>query len=314
MSKVDIIIVNWNSGYQLSEVVSSIIKYHHNLVSSVVVVDNASIDDSLVLIEQFHDLPFHFEIIRNNFNRGFSEACNQGAMKAVGEYLLFLNPDTELFENSLTAPIDYMDDIQSKKIGIAGIQLIDRFENISKSCARFPTLLTLIFQATGLNHLNVFNKFNTQMVDWSHDKTAVVDHVIGAFYLIRRQLFENLSGFDKRFFVYLEDLDLSYRAYQAGWLTVYLVEASAFHAGGGTSGQVMDMRLFYSLRSRLLYGFKHFSFFGAWTLVTITLVIEPFARIFLAIFQNNSKGVRHTCSAYSMLWHDLISIIRKSRH
>jgi GT2 family glycosyltransferase len=149
--------------------------------------------------------------------------------------------------------------------------------------------------------------------EWEHDKTATVDHVIGAFYLIRRSLFDSLGGFDERFFVYLEDLDFSLRAYQAGWRSVYLTGVQAFHAGGGTSAQVMATRLFYSLRSRLFYGFKHFSVYRAWGLLFITLALEPWIRLGVALLRGSWRDASHTLHAYVLLVKSLPDVLLFSR-
>src|SRR5512138_792777 len=117
------------------------------------------------------NLPFQLQIVRNASNRGFGAACNQGAAFARSEYILFLNPDTRLFENSLSAPIGYMQDAANSEVGIVGIQLIDEQNHIARSCARFPTLGVFLAQATGLNRLPRLRHLNTHMVDWAHDQT-----------------------------------------------------------------------------------------------------------------------------------------------
>ena len=89
----------------------------------------------------------------------------------------------------------------------------------------------------GARQVAPFKKFGVHMKEWKHNETAIVDHVIEAFYLIRRSVFMQLGGFDERFFVYLEDSDLSLRAYQAGWSCLYVAEAKIFHAGGGVRGK-----------------------------------------------------------------------------
>lgn len=156
----------------------------------------------------------------------------------------------------------------------------------------------------------MFLLLSTHMSEWDHAKTCEVDHVIGAFYLIRSSLFQLLGGFDRRFFVYLEDLDLSLRAHQAGWQSVYLANAQAFHAGGGTSRQVKAHRIFYSLRSRLLYGFKHFSSINAWILFLVTLGLEPFARLIFALAKGNFQDAKYTVKGYLLLLRDLPSILQ----
>ena len=308
--QLDIILVNWNSGSQLMEAVTSIAQHHNSLVSSVIVVDNASADDSLARVEAFTDLPFPLHIIRNHANRGFGAACNQGAALAGSGYLLFLNPDTRLFPHSLSVPLDFMWRPENADVGILGIQLVDEHNHIARSCARFPSLGIFMAQALGLNRLPGLRHLNTHMSEWPHDKTSMVDHVIGAFYLMRRSLFEMLGGFDERFFVYLEDLDMSLRARQAGWRGVYLADAQAFHAGGGTSHQVHAHRLFYSLRSRLLYGFKHFINFKAWLLVGLTLLVEPLTRLAFSLMKGGRTDAHNTWKGYGMLLQDFPRILR----
>ena len=306
-----IIIVNWNSAHQLVEVVQSISNYHSNLVQQVVIVDNASTDDSIQKVIELNDLAVKINIISNSRNMGFGFACNQGAALASTDFLLFLNPDTVLFENSLSAPISFMQKEENASVGVVGIQLIDENDNISRSCAKFPRAMDFFAQAIGLNRIPGFTDLSLHMGNWTHDSTREVDHVIGAFYLIRRNLFESLNGFDERFYVYLEDLDLSLRVSQAGYRSVYFADVQAFHAGGGVSKQVKAHRLFYSLRSRLLYGFKNYRRINAWFLFLITLTIEPVTRSFFSFISDGHKGVRITWQAYKMLFDDLSTVLKR---
>jgi hypothetical protein len=116
------------------------------------------------------------------------------------------------------------------------------------------------------------------MSDWAHDETRLVDHVIGAFYLIRRDVFERLGGFDERFFVYLEDLDLSQRVRAAGGKCMYAADAIAHHVGGGTTQSIKSTRLFYSVRSRLQFSSKHFGFASNAAVWLASVTIEPLVR------------------------------------
>lgn len=315
MPSLSIVIVNWNAGQQLHDCIASICRANRDefILSEVIVVDNSSTDDSLAQVEALQNLPFQLQIVGNANNRGFGAACNQGAKLATSEYLLFLNPDTRLFVNSLSVPIAFMQGRTNQDVGIVGIQLIDEQNRTARSCARFPTLGMFAAQALGVNRLPGLRHLNTHMADWAHDETRVVDHVIGAFYLVRRTIFESLGGFNERFFVYLEDLDLSLRAQQAGFCSVFFVDAQAFHAGGGTSRQVKVHRLFYALRSRLLYGFKHFHPWQAWFLMLITVGVEPITRTIFSLVGSGFTGVRNTWRAYGMLWRDMGSILEKSR-
>lgn len=301
MPKIDIIIVNWNSGKQLYECLQSIgtaTKDGSNL-GNIIVVDNASVDGSADELQNFN-LPL--TIIRNNINRGFAAACNQGASESKADYLLFLNPDAQLFENSLSVPIAFMERPENRHIGIVGIQLVDEEGRISRTCARFPTSRQFFAKMLGLDHLfpHVFSSYF--MVEWDHKDSREVDHVIGAFFLVRRNLFEVLGGFDERFFMYFEDLDFSLRARQLGYSSFYLTEAQAYHKGGGTSEQIKARRLFYSLRSRIIYGYKHFSWIAATMLMLGTIIVEPLSRIVLGIAHRSGSEIVETCRAYRMLW------------
>jgi GT2 family glycosyltransferase len=269
----------------------------------VTVVNNASTDGSA---DNLGDLPLPLVLIRNKENRGFAAACNQGAKDSIADYLLFLNPDVRLRPESLDPPIRFLQRAENASCGICGIQLTDEGGRIARSCARFPDLRTMVSHALGLNRLFPHLCPAYQMTDWPHTEGREVDHVIGAFYLVRRSLFEGLGGFDERFFVYLEDLDFSLRAKAAGFTTYYLVAASAFHRGGGTSEQVKAKRLFYSLQSRIRYVAKHFSWPARFIISCVTVCIEPLIRILQALLTGSLKRAAEVIQAYVLLWSSLI--------
>jgi len=292
---IGIVVVNWNAGEMLASCLHSIDDYGVGLVDEVVVVDNNSSDGSDLIAE---NLP-NTTLVRAAGNLGFGKACNLGAQHVQSEYLLFLNPDAALFQNTLINALEYMQHPANSRVGICGVQLIDEFGRVSKSCARFPRSIRFIAHAVGVDRF--FPSLGHFMADWDHAQTREVDHVIGAFFLIRRALFESIGGFDERFFVYLEDLDLSLRVRQLGWTSIYLADAQAFHAGGGTSNQVKARRLFYSLRSRVLYASKHFSKIGALGVLLATILVEPVSRLTFALLRRSWSNFNETLAAYGML-------------
>ena len=300
-ASVDIIIVNWNAGRQLRECLASIVTTQRDgfAVRQVVVVDNASRDNSIVGLD---DLALPLTIIHNTVNLGFAVACNVGAHKSTADYLLFLNPDTRLFADSLSKPLAFMEHPKNQGTGIVGIQLLDANGQVNRHCAQFPTPGGIFFKSLGLDRLfpRLFPSY--VMTAWAHRESRQVDHVIGAFFLVRRSLFESLGGFDTRFFVYLEDLDFSLRASRAGWSSFYLTETQAFHRGGGTSEQVKATRLFYALRSRILYGYKHFRWTAATGLLLTTLLLEPLVRLGFALMKGTLPEVQETLQGYYLLW------------
>lgn len=293
---VSVVVVNWNVGNQLRRCIDSVITFGQNSVGSIVVVDNGSTDGSANTVE---GLP-KVKLIRTGENLGFGKACNLGARHATSEYLLFLNPDAALFAYTLSKVLTFMEDPINAKVGISGVQLLDETGHVSRSCARFPSPLGFVAHAFGADR--IVPRLGHFMSEWDHAQTRRVDQVIGAFFLVRRDVFEALGGFDERFFVYFEEVDFSYRARQAGWHSVYLADVQAFHAGGGTSNQVKARRLFYSLRSRLLYSFKHFSWIGAFEVLVATLFVEPLSRSVLTLLRRSWSGLKETWAAYGMLW------------
>ena len=293
---ISVIIVNWNSGDQLRSCIDSIIKYSCELVSEIVVVDNGSMDGSDVGFEDVKNL----NLVRSSTNLGFGKACNLGALNVSGKYILFLNPDAAIYVDTLQRTIAFMEDVANSNVGICGVQLLHENGKISRSCARFPTVANFCIGAIGLERL--LPSLGHHMREWNHAQDQVVDHVIGAFFMVRREVFDAVSGFDERFFLYLEDLDFSLRAKQMGWQSFFLSDVHAFHAGGGTSKQIKSRRLFYSLRSRILYSSKHFSFLGALLVSSVTVFVEPFTRSSLAVVSRSLSGLQETWSAYLMLW------------
>lgn len=297
-----IVIVNWNSGQQLRECLASVplaamaLPVGHR-IEKLVIVDNQSTDGSDVGLDA-GGLPL--QLIRNASNRGFAAACNQGAAAAPSaDLLLFLNPDTRLFADSLRIPLAAMDEQDNRKVGIAGIQLVDDSGRVSRSCSRFPAPHQVVAQAFGLDRL--IPSVGQAMRDWAHDSSRQVDQVIGAFFLVRGALFRQLGGFDERFFVYFEEVDFAYRARQLGWTSLYLSTASAYHKGGGTSEQVRAHRLFYALRSRLQYFNKHGSLMGRALVWMTTILVEPVARAAQLLLRRRASELADLVGAYRLL-------------
>lgn len=309
---VDIIVVNWNSGSQLKNCLMSIQKHWTDSIARVAVVDNASSDGSADgIADRFADLPV--EVICNEENLGFARACNQGAWAGSSPYLLFLNPDAEIFDQSISHPLQYMEAEENADVGICGVQLVDESGSVPRTCAWFPSLGRLSAQLFGLNIIPGLRHTGMHMKDWDHSHAAEVDQVIGAFFLIRRKLFEALCGFDEQFFVYFEEVDLSFRARSMGYKSMYLADAQAYHAGGGTSEQVKPQRLFYSLKSRLLYGFKNFPLWQAWVLTGATLLVEPLTRVFFCMSKGKANDAKDTLQGYRLLWKDMPNICQAQR-
>lgn len=306
----DIITVNWNSGTQLKECIESLQKTELSncILNKVVVVDNDSKDNSLKLVK---DLNFDkLKIIKNSDNLGFGKACNIGAKNSQSDFILFLNPDAMVYEDTFKKLFNYIEQNDTNKIAVYGVQLIGDDGKIQRTCARIPTLSNFIYRSLGLNKLNHKLFPSHTMQHWDHLDTREVDHVMGAFFMIKRDVFEKLNGFDERFFVYYEDLELSKRIKDLGYKTIFVSEAQAYHKGGGTSEQVKDHRLFYSIRSRLIYGFKHFGLLKGIFLMIFTFTVEPITRVIFSIFKGQGAEILETFKGFGMLYKDTFNIIK----
>jgi N-acetylglucosaminyl-diphospho-decaprenol L-rhamnosyltransferase len=307
---IDLVIVNWNSGYHLCRCLESLaaIASERELLHTVIVIDNASTDGSLELPSRVHQaLPL--TIIRNDDNLGFAAACNQGAAGTAAEFLLFLNPDVVLRPGCLSAPFRYLTRPEHSQVGMVGIQLLEPNGTVARSCARFPSPSSLIGNILGLDRI-VPSLFPRHFLDqWPHDVSRKVDQVMGAFLFIRRLAFERLGRFDERFFLYYEDLDLALRAKMQGWSSEYLIDAQAVHCGGGTTSAIKGRRMFYACRSRILYGFKHFPFSSAVCVMGATLLVEPIIRVMAALGRLRVVEVKATLEAFVLLWLDLGGIL-----
>jgi len=293
---VDVVVVNWNSGGYLAQCIASLdaLQPSDADIRSVIVVDNASTDGS----NEVAAARVPLALVSNSTNLGFGAACNIGARRGRADMILFLNPDARVDSSSIARTVAALR--EHPDTWIAGARLIDPNGRVQRTCCRAPTALRMIARALGVDRL--FPSLGYVMSEWPHDATREVDHVIGAFYLIRRDAFERLGGFDERFFVYLEDLDLSMRVRAAGGKCLYVAEATAHHVGGGTTASIKATRLFYSVRSRLQYAKKHFDLASAAAIWAISLAIEPLVRTVGALSHRSIAEIGEVWSAYARLY------------
>jgi N-acetylglucosaminyl-diphospho-decaprenol L-rhamnosyltransferase len=277
-ASVHIVIVNWNTGDYLRGCLASIARSRLDGVelARVIVVDNHSSDGSA---DGLGGIALPLEVVRNPRNVGFAAACNQGAAGSTADHLLFLNPDTRLREDTLDVVARFMDSPEAAAVGICGARIVDETGAPAHSAARFPTLRIVVGRMTGLDHVapRAFPSHHLAVAEL--DRSRPVDQVIGAFFLIRRELFERLGGFDRRYFLYYEEVDLATRARRLGARSYFLHEATVTHAENVSSSRVPAGRLYHSQRSRVLYAFAHWPRSHALALLVLTFTVEPVARI-----------------------------------
>jgi GT2 family glycosyltransferase len=295
---VDIVIVNWNAGPQLQACIDSIAAYAAPSVASVTIVDNGSVDGS----ERVDPKGLPLEVVRTGANLGFARACNIGAARSRAPFVLLLNPDTRLLEHGLEPALAGLGRPEGRNIGVLGIRLIGEDGSTQKHVARTPTTRLFLGEATGLSRVAPGLFPPLFLEEFDHLSSRDVDHVIGAFYLVRREIWAQLGGLDERYFIYLEDLDFSVRCRAQGFRVHYLADMVAFHRGGGTSEQVKAARVAYALESRLVYAAIHLPWAGVALVSFATLCIEPFVRLAFQAAKGSADGMRETLRAYRMLW------------
>jgi len=289
---LDIVIVNWNTGQQLQACLDALARLPHRTYSlgRVFVIDNASTDGSA---SDLRPGPLPLELVRNAWNRGFGAACNQAALGSRSDYLLLLDPDTEVFESSIDEPIRFMESAAAVGVGICGVRLVDVDGRPGPLGGRFQSLGALAAESIGLSKLwpTAFPPLVLRL--GTCDAVQEIDSVTGAFFLVRTAVFAGLGGFDERFFMYLEDLDFSLRASRAGVRSVVLGGVSARHIGGGSSSQVPARSLLHALRSRLAYGCKHFGRSRSLFLALLTL-FEAGPRLGWVLWRDRETRSRQT--------------------
>jgi GT2 family glycosyltransferase len=249
-------IVNWNAREPLRAALRSILSHPPRFPYEIVVLDNASSDGSVQMLEK--EFP-EVRLLVSEQNLGFSRGHNLAARAARGKYLFILNPDTEVIPPALELLVDYAE--QHPEVAIIGPKILNPDGSLQYSCRRFPNPTAALFRNTPLGKLFPNNPYTRDylMTDWDHNSIREVDWVSGAALFIRRVVYEQLGGFDERFFMYCEDTDLCYRAWQAGYRVIYYPEPKIVHAIGRSTDLVANKMIITFHKSMYLFYKKHYA-------------------------------------------------------
>lgn len=253
--QLTVIFVSWNVADLLLRAIASVFASWGSADAlEVIVVDNASQDGTVAAIRQrFPEV----RLIVNDTNRGFTAANNQALEVARGDYLLLLNPDTEVLGDALPTLLGYME--AHPDVGLVGPQLLNPDGSVQSSRRRFPTLGLLFLESTWLQGLAPRRWLARYYVrDRADDEEQDVDWVTGAAMLIRRSVLAQVGPLDERFFMYSEEVDWCRRIKLAGWRIAYLPGAQVIHHEGQSSQQVVPARHIYFQSSKILYTRKVF--------------------------------------------------------
>lgn len=230
--KVDlsIIVVSFNTKVLLSSCINSIFEYTKNVKFEIIVVDNNSNDGSAEIAKKLGAI-----VIKNKENLGFAAANNQGLKASKGEYVLFLNSDTELHDNVLDEMVPWMD--SNPKVGISTCSLLFKDGNLQGTGGYFPTLPRVFMWMLFLDDIPWFDKIiNSYHPHKDYFKNFhKQDWVTGAFLLTRRKIMNKVVGWDESYFMYVEEVDLCFRIKKLGYDVCYLPKWTIIHYGGASS-------------------------------------------------------------------------------
>ena len=276
--QLSVIILNHNVRYFLELCVLSVQKATQDLDAEIIVIDNNSSDDSCAMMKQRFP---NIKLIENKENSGFPKGNNIAVKEAKGEYICILNPDTVVAEDTFEKVLAFAKN--KTDLGIVGCKLIDGTGNFLPESKRgIPTPWVAFTKIFGLYKLfpksALFNKYYAQHLD--ENQTGKVDILVGAFMVMKRDLYNELGGFDENCFMYSDDIDLSYMALQKGKSNYYFHETTVIHyKGESTVKDRMYMKRFQEAMN--FFYKKHFkvSFFFS-LFMKIGIVFFSFVKMF----------------------------------
>jgi GT2 family glycosyltransferase len=296
--ELSIIIINYNVKFFLEQCLHTVLKAVSQIDAEIWVVDNCSTDGSLTYLKpRFPEVRF----IENQKNTGFGAANNQALMACSGEYILFLNPDTLLPEDCLSKSLGFISSLPNA--GAIGIRMLDGSGIfLPESKRAFPSPVTAFCKLVGLSALfprsAFFNRYSLGHL--SEHENHQVDVLAGAFMLAKKSVLDTTGSFDERFFMYGEDIDLSYRIQKAGYHNYYFSGSSIIHFKGESTrkGSLNYVLLFYN--AMLLFVRKNYrgskaGLFGFFIQLAIVIrglisVISKILGFFLKMGENSPKS------------------------
>ena len=284
--KLSVIIVNYNVRYFLEQCLYSVRKAAEGIESEVFVVDNNSVDGSVKMLEdKFPEV----RLIANKANHGFSRANNQAIQEASGEYVLLLNPDTVVEDDTFSKVVQFMD--EHPDAGGLGVKMIDgKGKFLPESKRGLPTPDVAFYKIFGLSRFfprsRIFGKYHLGYLDM--DKVHEVDVLSGAFMLIRKSVIDEIGMLDETFFMYGEDIDMSYRITQAGYRNYYFPGTRIIHYKGESTkkGSINYVLVFYN--AMIIFARKHFSLKNA-RIFSLLINLAVYLRASLAILSRFIK-------------------------
>ena len=249
---LSVLIVSYNTRDMTLECLRVLFAALEGLTAEVIVVDNASRDGSAEAVAKAFPA---VRLVASGTNAGFGAANNLAMRMAAGRYFLLLNSDAFPHAGCLPALVRYLD--EHPQAGVAGPRLVNADGSLQRSCWRFPSPLRSWLDSFWLTSLLGRHPAFDDYRRWPHDREREVDFAIGACLLVRREVHEQVGGFDERFFMYQEETDWQLRIKQAGWRVMFTPTGTVTHLGGGSGKDeaVKINRIFFESQDR--YNLKH---------------------------------------------------------
>lgn len=249
---LSIVIVNYQTFELTRNTVNSILEYEYPFSYEILVVDNASGDDSLAKLQDYFKDRVKF--IASTENNGFAAGNNQALRIATGKYVLLLNSDTIVWENTLEDIYDYME--SHNDVGACGCRVILENGELDKACKRsFPNVKNSFFR---LFHIPTNSKDNDyNLDDLPDDEIYEIDCLTGAFMFMRAEALDKVGFLDETFFMYGEDIDLCYRIKHEGWKIIYYGKSKITHLKGASSKKQKSKLIYEFYRAMYVYYKKH---------------------------------------------------------
>ncbi len=288
--KLSIIIVNYNTYALTKQTINSIIKMNHPFDYELILIDNASSDDSIEKIQiEFVDIISEgiLKISINKSNLGFAKANNIGIRISIGEYILLLNSDTEIKEDCLEKCISKLE--ENSTIGALGCKVVLSDNKLDHACKRgFPTPKASLYYFLKLHKKNPlkYGQYNASYLD--ENEVGEVDCLTGAFMLMPKIVLTSVGGLDEDFFMYGEDIDLCYRIKEAGYKILYYPIAEIIHYKGGSSKK-RRTKVIYDFHNAMWIFYKKHYYNQHNLFVTILVYLGIWFKYLLEIFKNCIK-------------------------
>jgi hypothetical protein len=271
--RVSVIVLSYNTRELLARCLRSLEGNVADGLAEVIVWDNASSDGSVELVER--EFPW-VTLIASDRNLGFSTANNRAARDASGQFILALNADAALRPGALERSLAVMED--GPDIGVVGLRLVDSDGSYQQSARRFPCPLGLFLEATGLDALTRWTRYGS----FAGDTTRTVDYVSGAAMLVRRDVWDDLGGFDEGFFFYGEDADLCARARALRREALFVHDAEVVHQGGASAAALSYAAALEGYRSAFRFILKHQGRWALWV-ARAWVVLGAAVRVVVAV-------------------------------